>query len=738
MKDNSKTKKQLINELTELRSQDAALKKSMAGSISAEPVAEEALRYAESIVETVREPLMVLDEDLTIISANRNFYRTFKVTPDETIGSFIYNLGNKQWDIPKLRELLEEVLPEKEAFDDFEVAHTFQDIGHKIMLLNARQIYRKDIGAKMILLAIEDITERKQANDILQESNRKYKTLVENIPQKIFTKDRNSVYVSCNENFARDLGITTEEYTGKDDYVYFPKELADKYRADDKRIMESGDAEDIEEQYIKDGQTFWVHTKKTPLMDDEGNIKGILGIFDDITERKLAEHALREREERYRSLVDAIGQSNIGLLIMDAGYRVRFMNEPMVMAFGDQTGCICYEGLGKANSPCSYCRMDEVIKQGSIVTYQSTVANGRTYDIVAVPFQDTDGTACKLEVLRDITESKLVERALLESNQRLRRIYESGMLGIIYWNMNGQIIDANDRFLEMVGYTRDELESGKVDWINMTPPEFQYLDDNAVKELNATGVNKIPYEKEYIRKDGTRMPIILAGATLDEDKFNGVAFVLDITERKQVEEKLQNTLESLRKSFAATIQVLIAAVESRDPYTSGHQIRSADLARAIATEMELPQGIIEGLRMAGSIHDIGKLSIPAEILSKPTKLSDLEFSLIKEHAQRGYEMLKDVESPWPLAKIVYQHHERMDGSGYPRNLKGEEICMEARILAVADVVEAMASHRPYRPSLGIDAALAEIEKNRGIVYDDAVADACLRLFREKGFQLEGT
>ncbi len=140
--------------------------------------------------------------------------------------------------------------------------------------------------------------------------------------------------------------------------------------------------------------------------------------------------------------------------------------------------------------------------------------------------------------------------------------------------------------------------------------------------------------------------------------------------------------------------------------------------------------------MAGSIHDIGKLSIPAEILSKPTKLTDIEFSLIKEHPHSGYDMLKDVDSPWPLAQIVYQHHERMNGSGYPRNLKGDEILMEARIIAVADVVEAMGSHRPYRPTLGIEAALEEIEKNKGIFYDDAVADACLRLFREKRYQLK--
>jgi len=200
--------------------------------------------------------------------------------------------------------------------------------------------------------------------------------------------------------------------------------------------------------------------------------------------------------------------------------------------------------------------------------------------------------------------------------------------------------------------------------------------------------------------------------------------------------KLQHTLDSLRKAHGATIQVMISAVEMRDPYTSGHQIRSADLARAIATEMGLSQDQIDGIRLAGSIHDIGKLSVPAEILSKPTKLTDLEFTLIKEHSRVGYEMLKDVESPWPLAQIVYQHHERVNGSGYPRNLKGDEILIEARIMAVADVVESMASHRPYRPALGIEAALEEIEKNKGILYDAAVADACLRLFREKNYHIQ--
>jgi putative two-component system response regulator len=243
--------------------------------------------------------------------------------------------------------------------------------------------------------------------------------------------------------------------------------------------------------------------------------------------------------------------------------------------------------------------------------------------------------------------------------------------------------------------------------------------------------------EEELKKAHDELDSLVKLRTAELAKANEV-LQADIVERTQSEEKLQHTLNSLRKAVSMTIQVLVAAIEVRDPYTAGHQRRVANLARAIATEMGLAPEKIEGIRMAGYIHDIGKLSIPAEILSKPTKISAIECALIKEHSHSGFEILKDVESPWLLAEIVYQHHERMDGSGYPRGLQGDEIIIEARILAVADVVEAMASHRPYRPSLGIDLALAEIEKNRGISYDDAVVDAALRLFREKGFNLEST
>ena len=198
--------------------------------------------------------------------------------------------------------------------------------------------------------------------------------------------------------------------------------------------------------------------------------------------------------------------------------------------------------------------------------------------------------------------------------------------------------------------------------------------------------------------------------------------------------ELQQAMHKLQNVHETIIQFMVSAIEARDPYKNGHQMRCANLACAIAAEMGLNQDIIDGIRIAGSIHDIGKLTIPAELLAKPSRLTDIEFSLIKEHSQSGYEMLKDVRSSWPLARIVHQHHERMNGSGYPQKLRGEEILTEARILAVSDVVESMTSDRSYRSSMGLEAALQEIRENGGILYDKNVADVCLKLFCEKGYR----
>ncbi|MGB5158345.1 HD-GYP domain-containing protein [Desulfobacterium sp. N47] len=191
-------------------------------------------------------------------------------------------------------------------------------------------------------------------------------------------------------------------------------------------------------------------------------------------------------------------------------------------------------------------------------------------------------------------------------------------------------------------------------------------------------------------------------------------------------EKLQDTLDGL-------IKVVAGIVESKDPYTAGHQRKVAELACAIACEMDFATDQVKGILMAGTVHDLGKVAVPSEILSKPGRLSNIEFAIIKEHPQVGYDILKGIDFPWPVAMMVLQHHERMDGSGYPCGLKGNEILPEARILMVADVMEAMASHRPYRPLIGIDIALEEIAKNKGILYEPDVVDACINLFSKKNF-----
>ena len=212
--------------------------------------------------------------------------------------------------------------------------------------------------------------------------------------------------------------------------------------------------------------------------------------------------------------------------------------------------------------------------------------------------------------------------------------------------------------------------------------------------------------------------------------------IADQTYRKNLEQKVEERTSELQKTLEGTISALTMTVEYRDPYTGGHQQRVSDLSSAIAKEMGFSEDRIMGIHMAGLLHDIGKIAIPVEILSKPGRLSKTEFELIKNHSQVGYDILNSIKFPWPLSQIILQHHERMDGSGYPNGLSGKEILIEAKILGVADVVEAMASHRPYRPALGIDKALEEISINKGKFYDTEAANACLRIFKDKIFKFK--
>ncbi|HHF51731.1 MAG TPA: HD-GYP domain-containing protein, partial [Candidatus Aminicenantes bacterium] len=247
---------------------------------------------------------------------------------------------------------------------------------------------------------------------------------------------------------------------------------------------------------------------------------------------------------------------------------------------------------------------------------------------------------------------------------------------------------------------------------------------------------RIHHEVMLHSKSGAKVPIYQNVNPIQDEggKTTGLVVTFsDITQRKKAEKQIKKSLENQREVIEGVAQAMAFTIETRDPYTAGHQRRVTTLAVRIAKEMKLEQDKIEGIRMASTLHDIGKIYIPAEILSKPGKISEVEHNMIKTHPKVGADILKSIEFPWPVSDIVRQHHERMDGSGYPDGLSGEEILIEARILAVADVIEAMASHRPYRAALSLEDALNEIRRNKGILYDEKAAEAAIKVCSEEDF-----
>lgn len=342
-----------------------------------------------------------------------------------------------------------------------------------------------------------------------------------------------------------------------------------------------------------------------------------------------------------------------------------------------------------------------------------------------------------IAVKEDITLVRKLAKDQLESEERVRSIGAAAQDAIIMVDNRGCITYWNKAAEIMLGYSEKETIKRYLHEF-VIPDALQEKFQNGFKNFRNTGqgefIGKV-VELTAIRRDGTEFPIELSVSVVKlKDKWNAVGIIRDITERKQAENNLKQSLKKLKTTVNGVITALALTVEQRDPYTAGHQQRVSSLACEIAKEMGLPEDQIEGICMSGIVHDIGKMHVPAEILSKPGKLTDNEFNIVKTHVQVGYDILKGIEFPWPVADIVHQHHERIDGSGYPLGLPDDNIIMEARIMCVADIIEAMASHRPYRPALGMDKALEEIARGKGVYYDSEVVNACLKLIKEKGFK----
>jgi len=616
-------------------------------------------------------------------------------------------------------------------------------------------------------------------------------SILENLQDSYFRADLSGNLIFANPRASGMFGYSLEEMIGMPAACLYAdpenrKKLTEKVR-------ESGQVRDWMSRGLrKDGTAFWVSMNVQLLHDEQGRIVGTEGVVRDITERKQAEAVLAENELKYRQVVNNASQA----IFVVQGPRIVYLNPMASTTIGYSSEEVMARPFTEFIHPddrdmvverhTSRLKGEDVppIYGFRIVREDGAV---RWVELNAV-LMDWQGEPATLNFLTDITErmsakverERLLKRQLVLSRITLSLGASTGLKSTLR-TLHSEVrslLDADGFFVSW--YQKDtglitalfivnegvECDVGTFPSIPLAEEgkEVQSSVLRTGRSLNIPNwierehamqtvypiesdgaLAPVPPEDEHAgcTKSAVLVPMMLEGepvgvlqvrsnrlnAYSDEDValLEGVAGIAAVS--------IQTALlvEGIRHGLEGTIEALARTTEMRDPYTSGHQRRVSQLACAIAEKMGLGEKTVDGVRVSGLLHDVGKVSIPAEILSKPGKLTPLEFGLVKEHVRIGFDVLKEIVFPWPVAESVLQHHERLDGSGYPCGLKGEAINLGARILAVADVVEAMASHRPYRPALGIDAALEEIKEHQGKLYDSSVVEVCVQLFAD-GFE----
>ncbi len=584
------------------------------------------------------------------------------------------------------------------------------------------------------------VQERTTTEETLRQSEQRYRRIVDTAYEGIWVFDEYYATTFVNKRMADMLGYTPEELMGKHySLFHFGEDLDEFEKGTEARRQ--GIPGWYERKFRRsDGGVLWALVSATPILDEEGRFQGSFAMFTDITKRKEAEKALQASEAKYREIfenaVEGIFQSTPdGALIT--------VNPAMARIFGyasreemiAEVTSIGHQLYTNAEDRRTFIQLleDHGIAGGFEARFNrrdGTFLWG-TLNVRAV--KDPSGKLLYYEgTLEDISARKRAEAALKESEEKYRDIFENAVEGIFQVTADGRYLSVNPALARIHGYNSPEEMMEKVTDI----AHQLYVDpsrrDELMRRMREDGFVK-GFEIMMRRKDGSLHWVSINSHAI-RDHQGAILYhegsLEDITFRRFAEEDLKH----IRKSLEGTIRVLSAAVELRDPAKSGHHRRVSALALALAEEMDLPQDMREGVRMGALIHDLGKVSVPGEILNKPVTLTEREYDLVKIHPRTGYELLRDAGLPYPVAEIVFQHHERLDGSGYPLGLKGNEILMEARVVAVADVVEAMVSNRPYRPARGLEAALDEIEKNQGTRYDPKVVERCLKLFRRQGFR----
>jgi len=585
-----------------------------------------------------------------------------------------------------------------------------------------------------------DITERKQAKEALRESEERYRTMIENANDMIWTLDTQGNFTFINHQAELISGQKAKDGIGKTFVpIIHPDDLEMVNDVFQKTL--SGEPQQYTVRIFKiNGEILFLSINTAPVYE-KGKIVGTVSFGRDITKRKRAEEAMHESERRYRSLVETIQE---GMCIVDTNENIIFANPCFSNILGYSQEEII--GMNLRELISSEEELQKIL-QGSakrknrVSSQYETVMRRKDGELRNIRVSATPWINDKKEfqgtigMVMDITEQKRAAAALRLSEEKYRTLIDNIQDGV-FIIQDAEMKFANEAFARMVGYTVEEIIG--MDFRELIAPEDSEMVADRYHRRQAG--EDIPREYEFCMLHKDRVTRVIVNMNVGVINYRGkiasMGTMKDITERKRAEEELKRSFWKLQRTLEGTVNALASTVEKRDLYTADHQRRVTQLACAIAKEMGLSEEKIEGIRVAGILHDIGKVHVAAEILNKPIKLSEIEMVLVKTHAQVGYDILKTVEFSSPVAQTVLQHHERLDGSGYPQGLSGDEILVEAKILAVADVVEAMSSHRPYRPAYSINTALEEISENRGILYAPEVVDACLIIFKERGFEFE--
>ena len=603
------------------------------------------------------------------------------------------------------------------------------------VFLSSTPIDPLDLDAGVVF-TVMDITHRQAAIKALRESEERYRILVKNIDLGITLINSDYRVIMTNAAQARLFQKPIDAFVGRECFREFEKRDGVCAHCPGTEAMATGKNAVAEITGVRDdGSRVAVSVHAFPHRGPDGHITGFIEVVEDITERKQMEAALQESENLYRSLFENMlnGFAYCKMLFED-NQPQDFIYLKVNSAFEALTGLKNVAGKRvsevipglRESDPELFEIYGRVALTGKPERFENYVEALKMWFSISVYSPEKEYFVAVFDV---ITERKRVEKELRLKEKMLDGASDS----IFLHDIDGHFIYMNEVAYKSRGYEKEELFAKDI--FAFPTPEYAAGREKRLSELLEKG--ELIFESAHFRKDGSILPVEIHAQVFDlDDRPLILSAVRDITERKQAETQVRQGLDSLHQALQGTVMALANTVEIKDPYTAGHQRRVAQLSCAVARELGWPEDRVEGIKVLGFLHDMGKIAVPAEILNKPGKISPTEFSLIKVHPRVGYDILKDIAFPWPVALGVLQHHERLDGSGYPAGLTAGEITPEAKILAVADVVEAMASHRPYRPGLGIDQALKEIARNRGKLYDPEAADVCVRLFTERDFQFD--